>query len=91
MINTINSYKYINSATTTQVVTGACTLVGITVNTTSTGTIGIIDGTTGVVPTVGQLKASVAEGNYIYNVSLGTGLRINTGGASDITVEYRVH
>lgn len=88
MIKQPNAYAHINTATTTQVFTGACVLVSITVNTTTTGTIGIIDGTTGTAATVGQLKASVAEGTYWYNDTMANGIRIYTGGASDITVNY---
>ena len=79
-------YTYINSATTTQVFTGTGRLHYITVNTTAAGTIGIIDGTSGTTVNVGQLKASVAEGTYRYDVAVGAGLRIVTGAASDITV-----
>ena len=91
MINNINSYKYISTATTTQVFTGACTLVAIVVNTSAAGTIGIIDGVSGTTVNVGQLKSSVAEGTYKYQVTMAQGIRIVTGAASDITIVYRVH
>lgn len=84
-----NNYGYIASATTTQVYTGGCILESITVNTTAAGTIGIIDGTSGTTVNVGQLKASVAEGTYYFNVQMKSGIRIVTGAASDITVAYR--
>ena len=90
MINNINSYTYISTATATQVYTGACTLVALVVNATAAGTVSIIDGTSGVLPTVGQLKASVVEGTYEYNVTMGNGLRINTAAASNVTVVWRV-
>ena len=84
-----NQYKYISSATTTQVYTGPCILVAIVVNTTAAGAIGIIDGISGTTVNVGQLKASVAEGVYTYNSVMSSGIRIVTAGASDITVIYR--
>lgn len=80
-------YTYINTATTTQVEPSAGhTLVAIVVNTTAAGAIGIIDGTSGSTVNVGQLKASIAEGTYLYNASLSKGIRIITAAASDITV-----
>ncbi len=80
-------YTYISTATTTQVEPSqGRTLVAITVNTTSAGAIGIIDGASGTTVNVGQLKASVAEGTYWYNVVMSKGIRIVTAGASDITV-----
>lgn len=81
-------YAYISSATTTQVYTGNCYLVRIVVNTTAAGTIGIIDNTTGTTVNVGQLKASVVEGDYEYGIAMSKGIRIVTGAASDITVVY---
>lgn len=83
------SLAYIATATTTQVKTGAGFLHCITVNTTAAGTIGLIDNTAGTTVNIGQLKASVVEGSYCYDVPFATGLRIVTGAASDITVSYR--
>lgn len=79
-------YTYISSATTTQVATGLVKLHYIVVNETAAGTIGIIDNITGTTVNVGQLKASVAEGTYRYDITCGVGLRIVTGAASNITV-----
>jgi hypothetical protein len=91
MINTINAYANITTGTTTQVFTGACTLVAIVVNTTAAGSIKIIDGTSGSTANVGTLKSSVVEGTYLYNISLASGIRIITASASDVTIVYRVH
>lgn len=82
------SLAYISTATTTQVKTGAGFLHCITVNATTAFTIGLIDNTSGTTVNIGQLKASVPEGTYCYDVPFATGLRIITGGASDITVSY---
>ncbi len=83
------SYSNIKTATTTQVSTGPRTLVAITVNTTAAGAISIIDGTSGTTANIGTLKASILEGTYWFNVACGTGIRIVTAGASDITVIYK--
>ncbi len=91
MVNNINSYAYISTGTTTQVVTGACTLVAIVVNSTAAGSIKIIDGTSGSTANVGILKSSITEGTYTYNVTMGNGIRIVTAAASDITVIFRTH
>jgi hypothetical protein len=90
MIHQHNSYTNITSGTTTQVYTGACTLVAIIVNTTAAGSIKIIDGTSGSTANVGTLKSSVQEGDYNYNITLGNGLRIVTAATSDITIVWRV-
>lgn len=81
-------YAYITTNTTTQVFTGLGKLIRIVVNTTAAGTIGIIDGTAGTTVNVGQLKASIGEGSYAFEVVLAKGLRIVTGASSDITVVY---
>lgn len=91
MTNNINSFAYITTGATTQVISQACTLVAIIVNTTAAGSIKVIDGTSGSTANVATLKSSVAEGTYLYNISLGSGLRIITAAASDITVVFRVH
>ena len=84
-----NTYAHISTATTTQVETGVAILKAIVVNATTAFTIGIIDNTTGTTVNVGQLAASVVEGTYEYNTVMRTGIRIVTGGASDITVIYK--
>jgi hypothetical protein len=90
IIHQDNQKTYINTATTTQVATGGnCILVAIVVNTTAAGAIGIIDDITGTTVNVGQLKASVAEGAYMYNCTMAKGIRIVTAAASDITVVWK--
>lgn len=92
MTNNINGYVNITTNTTTQVWTGAATLVAIVVNTTSAGSIIIYDeAAAATTTTVGTLKASVAEGTYLYNVTCGKGIKIVTAGASDITCVFRTH
>jgi hypothetical protein len=83
-------YYYIDSNATTQVVTGACTLVRIIINTAAAGSISIIDNTAGSTVNVGIIKASAAEGSYEYGIKMAAGIRIITAHAdSDITVVYR--
>lgn len=84
-----NAYKNITTATTTQVYTGQCTLVSITVNTTSAGTIKIIDGTSGTTANVATIAASVLPQTFVYNITMTNGIRIVTAGASDITVMFK--
>ena len=91
MLNNINDYSYISTNNTYQVYTGACTLVAIIVNSTANGSIKVIDGTGGTTANVATLKASVAEGTYMYNVTMANGIRIVTASTSDVTVVYRVH
>lgn len=88
MSDRIYDYAYISTATTTQVKTGAGVLKAIVVGTTAAGAIQIIDNTTGTTTNLGELKASVAEGVYTFNVAFTTGLRIVTAAASKITVIY---
>ncbi len=82
-------YAYISTATTTQVKTGVGVLHSIVVGETAAGSIKIIDNTTGTTTNLGELKASVVEGTYIFDVSFTAGLRIVTAAASKITVCYR--
>lgn len=81
-------YKYISTQTGTLVATGRGVLHSIVVNTTSAGTIIVADSTTTTTPAIATLKASVAEGTYLYDVVFANGLFVTTGAASDITVTY---
>ena len=83
-----NTPVNITSGTTTQVATGPGNLYSIVVNTTANGSIKIIDGTSGSTANIGTLKASIAEGTYIYDCNFSAGLRIVTAAASDITVNF---
>lgn len=88
MNNTKNTAKYISSATTTQVATGPGNLYSIVVGETAAGAISIIDGVSGSTANIGTLKASIAEGTYIFDCNFSVGLRIITAGASKITVNF---
>lgn len=80
-------YAYISSATTTQVDTGQGQLIRIIVGESTATALQIIDGTSGSTTNLGELKASVAEGTYEFNVQYATGLRI-VSGAGKYTVVY---
>ena len=77
------------TATAVQIFTGPGKLHYITVNTTSAAFIGILDGTSGSIPGIGKLKASVAEGTYRYDATIRNGLRIAPGGhLGDVTISW---
>ena len=84
------AYKNITAAGQYNIATTAGVLRAIIVNTTAAGTIAAVDGnaTAGTVATMGTLKASIAENTYRYDTAFGTGLRITTTAASDITVVF---
>ena len=84
-------YAYIDTATTTQVHTGACTLHRIILGETAAGAISICDETSGTTANVGTLKASIVEDTYEYGIGLAKGLRIVTGAASKLTVVYSIN
>lgn len=84
-----HSATYISTATTTTIKTGAGVLQSIVITETAAGTVTIYDNTAGSGTTIGVLKASIAEGSYLFNVAFTTGLTIVTAGASKITVTYR--
>jgi len=83
-----NEYYYIASADTTQIVTGQGTLHAIIVGETTANAIQIIDNTEGTTTNLGELKASIAEGTYKFDVRFHTGLRIHSDGNSKFTVIY---
>ncbi len=82
------SGNYISTATTTTVKSGAGVLHAITVTETAAGTITVYDNTAGSGTIKAALKASIAEGTYVFDITFATGLTIVTAGASKITVSY---
>ena len=81
--------KYIATATTTQVKTGAGALKAIVVGTEAAGAIKIIDGTSGTTTNLGELESGANPGTYEFNCQFTSGLRIVTAAATKITVIYR--
>lgn len=83
------SFSNVSTATTTVVKSGAGTLHSIVVNTTAAGAITVYDNTAASGTKIATLKASVVEGDFIYDLAFSTGLTIVTAAASDITVTYK--
>lgn len=77
---------YIVDSTATQVVTGACKEVLVQVNAALTGSIKVIDGTSGTTANVATItNPPVASSPYVYRDFI-NGVRIIASGACDITV-----
>lgn len=74
-----------------QLTQGKTVLVAVTcpVNTT-TGSIQIIDGTSGTTTNVAQLKSGIVSGVYKYKASIGSGLRIILNNGEPILITYYV-
>lgn len=71
--------------------TGVGSLHSIVVNSTSTSPIIIRDGdVNGTLAVLGTLKASVAEGTYLYDCVFGRGLRVELLSNSDVTVTFNI-
>lgn len=85
-----SQYRYTNitTGTTTQVFTGAGTIHAITLNTAAAGSIILADSVSTTTPAIATIKASAAEGTYLYDVAVANGLRIITAGATDLTVSW---
>ncbi|MCB1713167.1 MAG: hypothetical protein KDH96_12045 [Candidatus Riesia sp.] len=79
------SSTYISTATTTTCKSGRGVLRKILITETAAGAITIYDNTAASGTVLAAFKASVAEGEYEFNVRFGTGLTIVTAGASKVT------
>lgn len=82
-------YKYLATAATTQLVTGSGFLHSVTVTETAAGSIKFIDGTSGSTTNLAELKSSISEGTYTFDVEFSTGLRIIAAANSKFTVSYK--
>jgi len=77
--------KYISTQTTTIITTKDTGILhSVVIGETSAGAITISDGT----GTIAVLKASIAEGTYLFDVAYQGNLTVVTAGASKITVSY---
>lgn len=76
---------YITAQTTTQVYTGMVKRVRVQVNTALTGTITVIDGTTGTTANV-AIITNPTVGNIFEYWGLQNGVRVVTSASCDITV-----
>lgn len=79
------SYSYITTNTATQVLTGPCPEVILQVNEALTGTIKVIDNTTGTTANVATITNPTVGTTYVYR-DFQTGVRVIASGACDITV-----
>jgi len=79
-------YNHISTATTTTITASQGILHSIVVNTTAAGAITVSDQS----GTIAILKASIAEGTYLYDVAFAGYLKVVTAGASDLTIAYKV-
>lgn len=79
------AYSHIVDGTATQVLSGYCRKVLIQVNAALTGTIQVIDGTSGSSGNVAVITNPTVGSQYEY-WDLETGVRIVASGACDITV-----
>lgn len=82
------SGAYISSATTTTVKSGAGVLHAIVLGETAAGAITIYDNTAGSGTVICVLKASIAEGTFVFDRAFSTGLTIVTAAASKLHVSY---
>lgn len=82
------SSTYISTATTTTPKSAKGVLRRILITETAAGAITVYDNTAASGTIIAAFKASVAEGDYEFNVRFGTGLTIVTAGASKITVVW---
>lgn len=81
--------KNITTNTTTQV-SGPADEVYLTVNTGWTGTIVLVDNTTGSTPVVGTITNPTVSAPQVYKRAFATGVRvITTGTLGDITVSTK--
>ena len=82
------NYTHISTAATTVIKTGRGVLHSIVVNTTAAGAITVDDAASATTPNIAIMKASIAEGTYIFDCAFTVGLTIVTAAASDITVNW---
>lgn len=77
--------SYVTTASTTLIMTGRGSIVGICVTETAASTITIYDSLTAAGTILGVLKASIAEGTYLQGVPFSTGCTMVTAGNSKVT------
>ncbi len=77
--------SYIVDSTATQVATGYCKRVMVTVNAALTGSIKVIDGTSGTTANVATITNPGVGAQFVY-MDFMSGVRIIASGACDITV-----
>lgn len=80
------AYAHVTTATTTQVENNAVKKAIIMVNTSYTGTITVVDNTTGSTPVVAVITDPLVGARFEYH-TLATGFRVITSATGDITAE----
>ena len=91
MNNQPAAYTYITTATTTQIATGGLVLKAVVINATQTGSIKLIDGTSGTTATIASIPAGALAGTLTYGntgITLGNGLRVITSSSADVTIVW---
>lgn len=79
-------YTYITAGATNQILTGQGTIVRITINKTTTGTIKVIDGVSGSTANIATIAAGTLPMTLDYAVQVVSGIRIINSATEDITV-----
>lgn len=79
------AYAYITDTTETQVLVGGTPTVLIQANAALTGTIKVIDGTSGTTANVATITNPTVGSQYVYH-NLKNGVRVIASGSCDITV-----
>lgn len=79
------SYVNITDDTATNVITGACSEAILQVNEALTGTIKVIDGTSGTTANVATITNPAVGNTYIYR-DFKDGVRVIASGACNVTV-----
>lgn len=80
------SSSYISTATTTLIMTGRGSIVGLCVTETAAGTITVYDSLSASGTVLGVLKASIGEGTYLIGVPFSTGCTVVTAAGSKVTI-----
>lgn len=84
------NYAYITAGATTTISSKPCVLVRVVVNKALTGTVKLIDNTTGTTANIGTItNASGPIGSIEYGVQCGAGLIVINSATEDITVVWR--
>lgn len=78
------TYTHLTEAGAATVASGPGTLLSVIVNATAAGTITVADAG----GTIATLKASIAEGVYVYGCTWTGDLTVTLGAASDVTVVH---
>lgn len=83
-----NSYRYISTADTTVVKTGAGTLHRLIVTGGTAGTIVVYDNTAASGNIIASFASTAAASSYEFNVDFTVGLTVVTAAATNVTVSY---